>query len=440
MLDRQKYSEYLLKKTKNAKVIDDNLRLFGVLEETISKSGVKAPADVNEKIVADFIDCLGWSMVERQKGFDFIDGFASFIRSGQTELNPIADAISAFSMRWFEDSGKTAASSRRKTIVPIPADAVIDSRCLAGLTNAQFVDAFSELQKLVCAMYDDIGKDPFGWGYPDFYTTEGYYNILIDFLFGFVTAGNCADGVITVKGKDFRSLTSVKRHKKHETVIAGLNKMGFDISGFDKKATVFTVAYPTNPHVVTVLNSYVSNLDETSASWSMGTPRYSLSHRFIEDAATQKYETVFHAAMDLSSERLRQMQYWLHGEAEKYGFKIDNARPLDKNCICYQKGSKQFLLVGEREYDGADGIYSKVIFRDVFEKERDKMAELSRRFPDTLKSNCRMCSSECVMRITYDIEGEIRRNCAYNSFFFDGLTLDDVKDLAALHIAENKIK
>jgi len=443
MLGNQNYSEYLSKKSKNTKQNEERLRFLTMLDDTITRSGAAELTDATEKDIGDFLQSLGWSAVEKGKAFEFLADYESFIRKGQLQLKHVADVIFGYSIKEFEDAGKKAAVSRKKTIVPIPDDAKIDVRHLDGVENSEFIAAFRELQIVVADVYDDIEKAPFEWGYPDFYTTDGYYNILIDFLFGFITAGDCKDGTLMVNAKKFRALTSVKRHKKHEKVIAGLQKMGFDVKGFDKKSTFFEVAYLKNQHVITALNSYVSGLDGRSASWSMALPRYSLSHRFIEDITEQEHETVFHATMDLSTEKLKEIQYWMHAEAEKYGFKIDDTRPLDKHAICYQKGSKTFLLVGEMEINGVPTIFSKVIFRDVFESEKEKIAALNGKFSDTFKSNCWACNgkdSKCVMRICYDIDDELRRNCAYRSFYFYNLTLDDVKALVELHIAENKIK
>jgi hypothetical protein len=84
-----------------------------------------------------------------------------------------------------------------------------------------------------------------------------------------------------------------------------------------------------------------------------------------------------------------------------------------------------------------------VIFRDVFEKEEDAVLSLTRKFPDTFKSNCHYCGGkekECAMRICYDIEEKPHRNCAYNSFYFYNPTLEDVKVILQLYISENKIK
>ena len=350
-------------------------------------------------------------------------------------------------MNNFEEVGKNAALTRKKDILLIPNNVIIGKKYLNVLTNEQFVMIFKKLQKLIIKIYDDIEKSPFSWGYPDFETTEGYYNRVVDFLFAFVLCGSCKKATLTVNTKIFFSFTCIKRHKNPELMISGFEKMGFSIGGFDKKSISFNVEYPADPNIITVLDSYVRGLGEGELHWSAREMcKWNFSYRFVEETSSQKYETVFHSKMDLSSKELSKIQNWLHEEAEKYGYKVDVSHPYEKGCIQYQKGSKVFLLVGEKEIDGKNTVFSKVIFRDVFTKENEKVMKLYGRFPETFKSNCSLCNgskqadSKCSMRICYDIEGKPHRNCAYQSFYFLNPTLDDLKEILQLFILENKIK
>jgi hypothetical protein len=246
--------------------------------------------------------------------------------------------------------------------------------------------------------------------------------------------------------KNFLSDTRIKKHKKIDQMISGFSDMGFAIDGFDKKFLSFNVTYLDNPYIINVLNAYINEIDKDKPNWRLGMPRKSFSYRFIEDPNEHKYETVFLSELDYQSEKLREIQYWLHAEAIKLGFKIDAEEWMEKGCILYKKGSKRFMLVGEDKKNGIPKIISKVIFRDVFDKEKDRMENLSRRFPDTFKSNCSLCGgskpadSKCSMRICYYIEGKPRRNCAYLSFCFQNLELEDVRELLQLFIIENKLK
>ena len=350
-------------------------------------------------------------------------------------------------MNNFKEIAQKMVLNRKRTILLIPNKTKVKSEYLEELSNEQFVAAFRDLQKIVIKIYEDIEKSPFDWGYPDFEITEGYYHRVTDFLLAFVLCGVCNNGILTINMKPFLKYSSIKRHKKQELMITGFNKIGFLIEGFNKKSLSFTFTYPKNPNIIIVLNEYVHALGENSLHWSAQEMcKWNFSYRFIEDSAMQKYETVFHSKMDLASENLRKIQNWLHEEAEKYGYKIDVSHPYEKNCIQYQKGSKIFLLVGEKEIKNVPAIFSKVIFRNVFANEKEKIMELNNEFPDTFKSNCNLCNgskqkdSKCSMRICYDIEEKHYKNCAYKSFYFYNPTIDCVKNIMNLFLIENNIK
>jgi len=429
----QSYSEYLAKKCKNEKQREERLEFFDSLQDSIARNGAEA--------LDGFFECIR-SAVKKQKAFEFLADYVSFVQKEQPELNALATAINAYCLAEFEASAKESAASHKKDILLIPDNVKIESKHLGALSNSQFVAVFRELQELVIKIYEDIEKSPFVWGYPDFYITEGYYRRVVDFLFAFVLCGAYSDGKLSIDAKKFFANVGIKRHKKPELMIAGFEKMGFAITGFEKKAISFDITYPANPHVVAVLNTYVSELGENALHWSMGRPKWSFSYRLVEDASTQKYETAFLSAMDYASGQLREIQHWLHSEAAKYGFAIDEIEPMEKGCMLYKKGSKRFLLVGETDIDGVPTVFSKVIFRDIFEKEKEKVWELYRKFPDTFRSNCKLCGGKerkCTMRISYEIEGKPHRNCAYESFYFHSPSLEDIENVLRLFIVEYKI-
>jgi hypothetical protein len=154
----------------------------------------------------------------------------------------------------------------------------------------------------------------------------------------------------------------------------------------------------------------------------------------------QTHESVFLAEMDYASDALRDIQIWLHAEAAKSGFAIDTGESLEKGCMLYKKGSKRWLLAGQRD-DG--NVFIKTIFRNVLKHET--MAALYIKFPDTFKSNCGLsCGINvkpvCTMRIEFDVDGKTRRCCAYHSFTFINPMLSDVKMILELFKLENKIK
>jgi hypothetical protein len=338
---------------------------------------------------------------------------------------------------------KESAVWRKKAILPIPADAKTDPRYLNGLSNDEFVKNFGKLQKIVIAAYEDIEKTPFSWGYPQYLTTEGYYSRVADFLFSFVNAGSAGNGTITVDTKKFFALQNVKRHRKPEQMISGFEKLGFSFENFSKKSESFTCSYPANPGIITVLNAYIhaQNTQLSPPYWSYGKAADSLSYRYLEDPSRQKYECVFHALMDYASANTFEIQCRLHAEAAKSGFKIDPKEPTEKSCMLYKKGSKRLLLVGEREENGKAVTFSKAILRDVHITEKDKMQKLYNQFPETFTSNCHMCNKgDCTMRIPYEVNGEPRINCAYGSFMFNDITLENAMDILEVYKIENKIK
>jgi len=444
-LNDQAYNDYIASKYRNQKLIEERTRFFKLFKDSVDK---KAFMDVTEKDISDFITTFQWSLVEVQKAFDFLSEYISFIRKEQPELNFIADVINDYCLKKFEAVGKEAAVNRKKAILLIPDAVKIDPDLFGTLSNSQFVSAFLELQKLIIKAYEDIEKSPFEWGYPNYYATDGYYNRVFDFLYAFVCCGDFSNGKLTVDTKQFFSFTSVKRHKKSELMIAGFERIGFVFDDCDKKSMFFSITYPTNPRIITVLCAYIKSLEENALHWSSAEMmKWSFSYRFVEDASMQKFETVFHSKLDLASEELRKIQYWLHGEAEKYGYQIDVSHPYEKNCIQYKKGSKIFLLVGETDgnhlvnkTDKKPTVFSKIIFRNAFINQKEKITELYNKFPETFKSNCRMCSDTCKMRICYEVEGKPHKNCAYQSFVFQNLTLADVSNLLELFKTENKIK
>lgn len=447
MLNKLVYNDYLAKKYNNPTLIRERLRMLDRLNDVIVKNGSKSLFDVTAKDIGDFAISFQWSMVEVKKAFEFLSEYGSFIRNEQPEFQAMSAAIEDYCLKRFEASGREAAASRKNTVLFIPDGVQIEPKHLGTLSNDRFVSMFRELQRIVIKAYENIEQSPFEWGYPDYYTTDGYYNRVFDFLYAFVYCADYADGTLTVDKKKFFSFAGVKKHKKPELMIAGFEKTGFHFDGVDKKSTFYSITYPANPHIITVLNAYVRGLGENALHWSAGEMcKWDFSYRFVEDPSAQKFETVFHSKMDLASEELKEIQYWLHDEAEKCGYRINTSHPYEKSCIQYQKGANSFLLVGEKDIDGVSTVFSKVIFRDAFNKENEKIMQLHRKFPNTFKSNCTLCNgskpsdSKCSMRICYEIEGKPRRNCAYQSFLFLNPTFNDVVKLLELFKIENKIK
>jgi len=432
MNSKQQFIQYLTEKKKKQSYIDE---CAGYVEHLNAAFDAQS---ITPEAISDFNNrTSSWSLVALKTSFQFLDDYAKF---SDVEQPSLADAIRLGCRQIFEQTAKNEVKKRKRDVLPIPTNVTIAPKHLGKLSNDQFIAAFGALQQLVIACYYDIESDPFAWGYPDFYATGGY-NRVNDILFAMVFCGECNDSVLAVNAVKFFAYTGVKRHKNLELMISGFEKMGFTFDSFDKKSGEFSVSYPNYPNIMTVLCAYVNEIGENEKQdWRYGTAKNSFSYRFIEDTSVQTHERVFLAKMDYASEALREIQIWLHAEAAKYGFTIDPDEWEEKGCMLYKKGSKRWLLVGQRD-NGS--VFAKAIFRDVHTNEH--MATLYRKFPDTFRSNCGIaCGTNvkptCTMRIEFDVDGKTQRCCAYHSFIFINPTLGDVKMIMELFKLENKIK
>ncbi|MCL2500669.1 MAG: hypothetical protein FWE90_10095 [Defluviitaleaceae bacterium] len=460
MLDKQRYHDYLIKKKCNEKLIGERLWFFNELKKCIT-------TDITADVLTAFLQTWNVSGVigHYRNATRFLIDYAKYIEKEEPGLQSAASVINGYFHSGYEQAGKDAAARRKQDILPMPDNVQADPRHLTVLSNEEFIAAFRELQQIVIAIYEDIEKDPFAWGYPDFETTEGYYNRVVDILFALIFNGSHHDGAVTVDAKAFFNDKGVKRHKKVELMIAGFESMGFLFDGYGKKSEAFRVTYPDNPYVMTVLHAYVSEIDTSKPDWSWGKPLHSFSYRYIEDPAGQKYERVFRAEMDYASSKLREVQEWLHAEAKKYGFAIDPKEPMEKGCILYKKGSKRFMLVrqGERKPDAGHfdhheaKIGTKVSFIHAFEKAPEKMRALAGRFPDVFKlddpgtcckggsphlfkaSGAESGEKRCAFRMLFTFDGVTYMRCGLNHFFFQDLSLDDVKTILEMFLVENGI-
>ncbi|HKM33465.1 MAG TPA: hypothetical protein VJY54_01825 [Lachnospiraceae bacterium] len=428
------YREYLIQKGKKYFFIDECMEFADIFAAVLADKPNVLDAI---HVFIERINSRGLVVVKA--AYQFLDDYAKFMEKEQPSL---ADAVRDGCQRIFEQTAINDVKEREQGILPIPADAKINPKHLGNLTNEQFITAFGELQQFVISCYKDIVKAPFEWGYPDFYSTGGYYNRVNDILFALAFCGEYQNGVLTVDGNKFFVYNGVKMHKKVELMVTGFEKMGMKFDSFNKKADTFCVTYPKNPLVLHALCSYVSEIDESKPHWSYGKPRNGFSYRFVECASAQTHETAFLAEFDYMPSALQEIQLWLYAEAAKSGFSIDSNEPLEKGCMLYKKGSKRWLLAGQPQFSWkkSNEIYVKTIFRKVL--ANDDIAEFYCRFPDTFQSNCRGCNGDkpCIMRIEFNIDGKPRRCCAYNSFLFKNPTLKDIKLILELFKLENKIK
>jgi len=443
-MDKQLYKDYLTKKRQNPKLIDERMRFFDELKMHLK--------NVETREVDAFINHR--SLTDRQNAYKFAADYVFFIEKEAPDQIHVSTVINEYLTQSFLSTARQAVVLRKKMIAPIPENAQIDRKYLSELTNTQFVHAFGSLQKCLIKAYDDVEQQPYEWGYPNFYSTDPHktYNRVIEILFAFVSCGENKNGSLIVDAKSF--FEKVKLHKKVELIITGLTKAGFSVEGFHKKADLFCVSYPKNPHVITVLCTYVNATHNVQPQLRVNS-RISLSYRFIEDASTQKYEPEFLAAMDCASEKLYEIQMWLYGEAAKYGFNIDKNDPIEASgdafgalrwgigCILYKmsptKNAKRFLVVGDYEKNGKSSVFARVVFNDLLQYENEMVKKLRERFPKSFTPHYCGCRVFCG-KITYKEDGGVYDNCSSSGTWFEDVTLDDVKDILELFKVDRKIK
>jgi len=436
MLNKQAYSDYLIKKKRNEKRITEQLGL-------LDKFNTGVVGEITENDIFEFTQPQNneYSAVKTQKANELFLDYSAFIKNESP--NHLAKLIDEYYQKRFEQTARYSVVQRRNDILPAPLIFKVDEKYLAGMTNDEFVSAFKELKQTVIAIYEDVEKSPFQWGYPDFLITEGYYNRVMDILFEFVFNGSYCDGVLTIDTKIFFASKGVKRHKKVEMMISGFKNFGFLFDGFNKKSESFCVSYPDNPHVMAVLTAYTNEIDTSLPDWAWGNPRHSLSYRYMEDPSVQQYESVFLAELDYASDKFREIQYWLHDEAVKYGFYLDPKSPKSLQC---KKGSKEFLFVAEKVPNGlygGKGIYAKVSFLKIFETEPDKMKAFCEYFSHVfrLEDKGKCCNeNKCMFRMRFTFEGVSYLRCGLKNFIFDDINLDDIKAILEMFVIENKLK
>jgi len=456
MLDKQGYSAWLAQKKSKEKLTRERLDLLDRFNAVLSERGVTTIGDISD---ADIIElCRPWNVSGRRNFLhniaSFLNDYVKYARKENTAQLPLADTIEHYYEKGYESAAKHAVQKRRGNILPPPDTFKVNPTFLGGLDNDTFVTAFKELQGFVIRCYNDIENTPFTWGYPDYETTDGYYNRVMDILFAVGLCGTYENGSIIVDGAKFFAHKLIKRHKKVEQTITGFEQMGLRFEGYGKRAASFRVYYPDNPPVAMLLCAYVRNINTSLADWAWGDALKSLSYRYVQDPSEQPFHHIFHAEMDYASDTLREIQEWLYHEAEKYGFSID---PKSPNNISFKKGSKQFLSV--KEENGK--ITTKASFIHAFEREPDKMQVFCDRFPHVFRlDDPGLCCNDknpginqhtfadksetdgkrCAFRMKFTFNGTTYKRCGLANFIFPDLTFDDVKAILLMYLIENKIK
>ena len=463
MFDKQKYAEYLSRTRKSDGTIHEYLKILDYFYEFIPGYRKQNPQSSDIMMIEKFFAKYNVAHMETvfRTMMKCLNQYAEYTieNTGNSEFLNIAEAVKETLANRYRQKAVNFAAGRKKLIIPIPENTCIEPKYLNGIDNEDFVLVFRELQNRIVSIYIGIEASPFEWGFPDFEQTDGYYNRVADFLFGFVRNGIYKDGTLTVDTKAFSADYDVKRHRKHELVIKALHNFGFEIKNFDKKNKSFEVAYPDNDNLINVLNSYVRALSENDFTWAtkekhanywlISKHKYSFSYRYAEERKSQKYEVPFLVELDCASETGKEVLLLIHAEASKHGYFIDLDQPIEHytNCILYKNSDKWFLFAGENptvtnwSADLRHGISIKAEFREAFINEKDKMDDIIRRFPESFKSNCGFCAhrKNCPSRIKYIVGEETRHACSGHSFWFENLTLKDVKDILEMFKIENKV-
>ena len=448
----QTFLEYLTESGEKQTYIDQCTVLFAQWEAMNSSN---APT---VKIIAMFLDNV-WhkgilgdgvkaGLGAEKSTYRFLDDYAEFM--GESSL--FAGAYREHIRQVFEEPARNAVNGYKKAIVFIPEDTKIDPYFLDGLTNHEFVIAFRALQQLVYGIYEEIERtSPFEWGWQGWQdkiavggSCGGYgvwHNRIMGLLGAFADAGHLDGDVLVVDKKKFVHHDAVKNLKKARTnmITASFMDMGLSIEGFDdKKAGTFTVSCLDTPHLIMVLFSYCKKrpqrdcckcvedgpCHEDCSLMSVDHHHHIFSYRFVEahSQQTNDMEVFFLAVTDSAPEALREIQFYLHEEAAKYGFAITPPTTYQGSIQYMKHGkAKPWLLVGSGT-SRTDFFYAqqtnkwtlKTEFKRIFKKHPDKADELAKMFPE-------------------DFRGE-------GMFTLQNPTLDDVKAVLEIFKLEHNIK
>jgi len=405
----------------------------------------------------------GWFNKTAHKFFFELTDFLQ-LDAGNFETDALIAPVKAYSTQFFQDRAADVARFTCEAMYPIPADVKIDSMWLGGLTNEQFVQAFSDLQGILIGAYFDIEQDAFAWGFPSAFDKEQLAARVSDVLVSLGVASTLDNHVLIVEGRYFNPM--IKNRKKIPLVIAGLESLGLAFEGYSAKSETFRVSYPDNPYVMDVLKTYGRRYEQHFCRRCAGCerkegacPRQSMlrshlfSYRHFEDAATQAYETEFLIEADTLGDEARDIVLWLRENASSYGLQLNPHRISCGQLISFKdiKSKKccdrdKCVLFGNKNDEYSDKhVALTVKLNKVFDAEPQKVKALVKRFPQAFASfddpdSTETCchNRECGGRLYYKIDGKQRYRCG-RSFVFKNPTLDDVKAVLALTVLERNL-
>jgi hypothetical protein len=345
----------------------------------------------------------------------------------------------------FEEEARRAVRAYSSAIVMIPDGVTVNPDYLGGLSNREFVETFRTLQEMIIAIYSEIEKSPYEWGWPDWrgITVDGnQHNRVSRILSTLVEYGELNGNELTLDKKDFNRLDFTKKNKG-KLMLYGLGNMGFSIEGLDDKGSeTFTFSCPDSPNVIPVLYAYYRGGYRS---------RDLFSYRFVQEPTERGYDARFISLMDKMPVNVREIHYWLHDESAKYGFTFNEHNPgdvVDNDCIWYERGAKpkgkeHMRAAMNFEVSGIKNIHVKMLFSRIFQSNPTEAGELLQRFSDAFnrkKSFCKHCvNPPCKRSVEINTDAE-RRYCHHHSFHFDNVSFDDIKTLFRLYIIDNKLK
>jgi hypothetical protein len=444
MWDKQAYTEYLSLSRKNNGTIAEYLNILDHFHGYIAERKGANHAESELAIAESFLESYNTEHMYTvfKSVMQCLREYSDYLIKGDKDSSIVAAIRDALANRYKKKAADFAVS-RKRLILPIPYGAVVEQKYLSNLDNDEFVKTFRELQDIIIAIYDDIEASPFEWGYPDAEVSYGYYHRAIDFLFAFVRNGEFDGTQVTVDAKSFADDSDIKKHKKRDSVVRGLQNCGFAIDNFGAKNTTFTVAYPDNDNVLRVLCAYVRALCDTDFTWITGEKypcywtlsrhKYSFSYRFIEQCDIQRHALPFLVELDYSTDKGKEALQFVHDEAARHGFTIDEKKPLSQmfhNSVIFKNGTNHPLYIGENQiqfWHGGTfyrGITMGVYLKKTFTSDKAATDALVSRHPAAF------AKSQEFMRTRTNYQGEW--------FWFEDLELNDVKEIFTLYIRENQ--
>jgi len=405
----------------------------------------------------------GWFNKTAHKFFFELTDFLE-ADQGSYEVCELISQIKNYRVMLFQERAAREVRSVREEMLPIPDDAKIAPEWLGGLTNEEFIQAFSDLQGIVIGAYLDIEQDAFAWGFPTAHSTEKDLRGRVGgVIVSLGCSANIKNNILTVDSAYFKPM--IKDRRKIPLVIAGLESLGLVFDGYSPKAEKFTVSYPDNPNVMWVLKVYGDRYAQgfcrrcDSCKWRQGgcpckRMMYNrlFSYRYFENTTVQEQDFLVEA--DRLDDDSREIALWLRDNASDYGYQLNPHKVschemlslkdiTSKKCCDRQK----CILFGHKSVQYADKFMSfKAMLGKVFIAEPDKISALAKRFPltfvsydsdDTPEACCHQ--RECGGRFFYKIDGKLRYRCKWQSFDFKNPTLDDVKDIMELLAIERSL-